>query len=202
MHLLHRHTHPARTHANMYGLARHPQWYERQARVLDRLLYRRVVNDVAAAGLPTGSVVLDVGTGPGRVPRMIAVACPGLSVEAVDLSAEMVAHSTEVTAKLNIAERIRFQVADVAALPFEDDSVDLVVSSISLHHWADPASGLRDVVRVLRPGAQAWIYDFRAALRNPARMTSGLNAEVRLESPAAGAFWFNPIGRLVLRKPS
>jgi ubiquinone/menaquinone biosynthesis C-methylase UbiE len=197
MRLLHRHS-----RADMYGLARHARWYDRQARILDRTLYRRVVADVAAAGLPAGAVVLDVGTGPGRVPRMIATACPELSVEAVDLSAEMVSYATKVTEKLTTAERIRFQVADAAALPFEDGTVDLVVSSISLHHWTDPAAGLRDIVRVLKPGAQAWIYDFRPALRRPERMTADLNAEIRLESPVAGAFWFSPFSRLKLRRPS
>jgi ubiquinone/menaquinone biosynthesis C-methylase UbiE len=182
----------------MYGLARHAAWYDRQTRHLGRFLYRRVVADVVAADLPAGAVVLDVGTGPGRVPRMIAEACPGLSVHGVDLSAAMVEYATQAAGKRSIGDRVTFQVADVAALPFDDGSVDFVVSSISLHHWDDPAAGLRDVVRVLRPGAQAWIYDFRSVLRNPERMTAGLDADVVLESPLTRAFWFNPVGRLVL----
>jgi len=209
MHLLHRHgqnhgqSHGhGRTHtrADMYGLARHPTWYDRQAGHLGWFLYRRVVADVVAADLPAGATVLDVGTGPGRVPRMIAEARPELSVQGVDLSAEMVEYAAQAAAKPATAERITFRVADVAALPFEDGSIDLVISSLSLHHWADPAAGLRDVVRVLRPGGEAWIYDVRAVLRNPERMAAGLDADVRLESPMAGAFWFNPIGRLVLRR--
>lgn len=197
MSLLHRHTHGR---ADMYGLARHAGLYDRHAGFFGRPLYRRVTRDVAAAGLPAGAVVLDVGTGPGRVPLMIAAACPDLTVEGVDLSAEMIARAAARAASAAAPERVRFQVADVAALPFEDGSIDLVVSSISQHHWDDPAAGLRDIARVLRPGAQAWIYDFRPALRHPERKTQGLEAGVRLESPVAGAFWFNPIGRLVLRR--
>jgi ubiquinone/menaquinone biosynthesis C-methylase UbiE len=60
---------------------------------------------------------------------------------------------------------ITFTVADVGRLPFPDGSFDLVVSTISQHHWTDPAGGLQEVNRVLRPGAQAWIYDFRWVLR-------------------------------------
>jgi len=197
MPLLHRHTH---NRANMYGLARHAESYDRHAGIFGGPLYRRVARDVAAAGLPAGAVVLDVGTGPGRVPLMIAAACPDLTVVGVDLSAEMVARATARAA--SATERIRFQVADVVALPLEDGSVDLVVSSISQHHWDDPSAGLRDVVRVLRPGGQAWIYDFRFALRHPERKTLGLDAEIRLESPMAGAYWFNPISRLVIRRRS
>ena len=72
--------HAAHTRANMYGLARHAKHYERWAGLLATPLYRRVVADVAAARLPVGASVLDVGTGPGRVPMMIAERCPQLSV--------------------------------------------------------------------------------------------------------------------------
>jgi hypothetical protein len=52
--------------ANMYGLARHPGHYDRIAGVLARPLYRRVLADVTAAAPAADSVVLDVGTWPGR----------------------------------------------------------------------------------------------------------------------------------------
>jgi ubiquinone/menaquinone biosynthesis C-methylase UbiE len=192
--LQHHHTH---SRATMYGLASHPGHYERWAGVLARPLYRRVVADVAALRLPTGRVVLDVGTGPGRVPLMIAQRCPQLSVTGVDLSPGMIAHATS-NANASGPSHVNFQVADVTALPFADGSVDLVVSSISMHHWDDPAAGLREIVRVLRPAAQAWIYDVRPMVRRSEPMTSGLPAEVHVENPLPGSFWFNPIGRLVL----
>jgi len=194
---LHGHTH---NRANMFGLASHAQAYDRHAGLLAAPLYRGIAADVAAAGLPAGAFVLDVGTGPGRLVRRIVAGCPQVTVQGVDLSVEMIKRATAEAANLSGAERITFQVADVAALPFEDGSVDLVVSSISQHHWDDPAAGLRDIVRVLRPGAQAWIYDFRPALRHAEQMASDLDADARMERPAAGRFWFSPISRLVLRR--
>jgi ubiquinone/menaquinone biosynthesis C-methylase UbiE len=194
---LHDHTH---NRANMYGLARHARHYERWAGLIVRPLYRRVAADVAAAGLPPATTVLDVGTGPGTLPLLIAAQSPDLSVSGVDLSAEMIARATataEGRATPGVSP-ISFQVADVTDLPFEDGSVDLVVSTISMHHWADPAAGLREVVRVLRPGARAWIYDFRLTTRRAARMTSLVGAEVRVENPLTGTWPLNPIGRLVL----
>ena len=88
---LHHHPH---NRANMYGLARHARHYERWAGVFAQPLYRRVVADVAAAALPPGATVLDVGTGPGTLPLLIAVQSPHLSVSGVDLSAEMIARAT------------------------------------------------------------------------------------------------------------
>lgn len=189
----------ARNHANMYGLTRHARGYELVSGVLARPLYRRVVADVTEAALPAGSVVLDVGTGPGRVARLIAAACPKVEVEGVDLSPEMIARAAS-TAKTASTRNLRFQVADVVALPFPDGSVDLIVSTLSLHHWDHPAAGLHEILRVLTPGGQAWIYDLRTALKAPQRITSGLDADVTLESPLIGTTRLNPMSRLVLRR--
>ena len=190
--------HRTRNHANMYGFARHARAYDLVAGVLARPLYRRVVTDVTKVALPAGSVVLDVGTGPGRVARLIAAACPKVEVEGVDLSPEMIARATS-TANTTSARNVHFQVGDVVTLPFADKSVDLVVSSLSLHHWDDPVAGLDEIVRILAPGGQAWIYDFRPALTATQRTTSGLDADVALESPLIGTTRLNPISRLVLR---
>ena len=50
-------------------------------------------------------------------------------------------------------------VGDVAALAFPDRSFDLVVSTLSMHHWADPTAGLAEIGRVLRPGGRALVLD-------------------------------------------
>jgi ubiquinone/menaquinone biosynthesis C-methylase UbiE len=46
------------------------------------------------------------------------------------------------------------------ALPLEDASVDLALSTISFHHWRDQAAGVREVARVLRPGGSFLLADF------------------------------------------
>ncbi len=55
-------------------------------------------------------------------------------------------------------------VGDVAALPFPDGSFDLVVSTFSMHHWSDPAAGLGEIARVLRPAGRALIWDLRPGI--------------------------------------
>jgi ubiquinone/menaquinone biosynthesis C-methylase UbiE len=51
--------------------------------------------------------------------------------------------------------RPSFLVGDVASLAFPDRSFDLVVSTLSMHHWADPTAAVAEIGRVLRPGGGA-----------------------------------------------
>jgi ubiquinone/menaquinone biosynthesis C-methylase UbiE len=54
------------------------------------------------------------------------------------------------------------------ALPFDDDSFDLVLTVAVMHHIADPArvrATLREMVRVMRPGGRVLIWDHNP--RNP-----------------------------------
>jgi SAM-dependent methyltransferase len=169
-------------HAGMFGLAHHADWYDVASGRLARPLYRRIAADVAAAGLPEGALVLDLGTGPGRVPLLIAEECPKLIVESLDLSEEMIRRATRGASGAGIGqERLSYRVGDVAALPYEDGSVVLVVSSLSLHHWADVPAGLAEIRWVLRSGGQAWIYDVRAVLRRVASNAPHRGVDVGLE---------------------
>src|SRR2546423_7076859 len=45
------------------------------------------------------------------------------------------------------------------ALPLQDASVDLALSTISFHHWHDQAAGIREIARVLRPGGYFLLVD-------------------------------------------
>ncbi len=84
----------------------------------------------------------------------------------------------------------RFEQGDVAALPFGDASFDLVVSTLSLHHWDDPTAGLREIGRVLRSGGRALIWDLRAGgvplhprVPDPARHARDAGLEVVSVTP-------------------
>lgn len=191
-------------HATMFGLAHHGKLYERVAGRLAGRLYGRVAADVSAAALPTGARILDVGTGPGLLPLRIAAACPQLRIDAVDLSPQMIDRARHRAAAIAHAETVTFTVADVAELPFPDATFDLIVSTISQHHWTNAGAGLRELNRVLRPDAQAWIYDFRWALHRAqsAARTPSPWPLISRQSPLEGTSRLNPIGRLVLRSAS
>lgn len=122
-------------------------------------LYRRVVKDVAP--VVSKGKVLDAGTGPGRLARLLAHNQPELEVHGIDLSEDMIRLAREHTIAEQLQDRVQFEVANVGELPYPDESFDLIVSTISMHHWNEIEQPLRELYRVLRPGGRLWIYDFR-----------------------------------------
>jgi ubiquinone/menaquinone biosynthesis C-methylase UbiE len=87
----------------------------------------------------------------------------GLDVIGLDLDREMIerARANAERARPGAEGSPSFVVGDVASLPFGDGSFDLVVSTLSMHHWAEPTKGLAEIGRVLRPGGRALVWDFR-----------------------------------------
>jgi SAM-dependent methyltransferase len=56
---------------------------------------------------------------------------------------------------------VRFVQGDAHALPLESDSIDLLVSLNALHHFTSQDAAIREFLRVLRPGAFAYLGDLR-----------------------------------------
>ena len=185
---LHRHHH----HGDGQFAGRRSRIYDVTARLLLRRFYRRLAADIAAAA-PTGAAVLDVGTGPGVLLMELARLRPDLRLTGVDLSPDMVRAAARNVR--GFGDRVSVHVGSVTGLPFGDRSFDLVVSSMSLHHWDDPAAAAPELARVLRPAGRVLIYDFRSApferLRASARDRSVLTgAEPRESSIRTGVLFF------------
>lgn len=70
--------------------------------------------------------VLDLGTGTGKGAVFVAERFREAEVVGVDLSPRMIAEAKRVLPS-PLGGRVRFEVADAAQLPFEDDAFDLVV---------------------------------------------------------------------------
>lgn len=147
-------------------------------------LYTRVADEMVAATLPSGTV-LEVSSGPGRLTVRLARASPGLELTGVDLSPEMVEIAARRVVDAGLAGRVRFEVGDVGALPFPDGAFDRAVSTLSMHHWPDPARGLAEIHRVLKPGGEAHIYDIAHWLWWPAADEHRLT-RLAAESPFGG----------------
>jgi SAM-dependent methyltransferase len=122
------------------------------------------VADNVAADAASGGRVLDVGCGPGHLANRLARE-HGLDVTGLDLDPAMIERARANAERAVTPEhRPTFVVGSVAALPFADASFDLVVSTLSMHHWADATAGQAEIGRVLRPGRRALIWDIRAGV--------------------------------------
>lgn len=153
----HRAGHRLLAHHNDLFVGAGSRRYARWAPRLAGGLYRRVAAETAAE-LAQG-MVLDIGCGPGTVALELALQAPGLSVMGVDISADMIDLAREQAAQSGLGGRVRFEVADGAALPVPDASVDRIVSTLSMHHWERKAAVLAELARVVQPGGQIRIYD-------------------------------------------
>jgi SAM-dependent methyltransferase len=139
--------------------------YDTLSRLLLSPLIKRIAADVASLA-SAGAQVLEVGCGPGHLSIRLA-RHHGLEVTGLDLDPAMITRARANTHRAGNGDQRRpeFLVGDVAALAFSDESFDLVVSTLSMHHWADPTAGLAEIGRVLRPGARALIWDLRPGVR-------------------------------------
>ena len=91
----------------------------------------------AARGLARGRV-LDIGSGPGRIPIALALRHPGWQIVGTDPAADMRAAAAAHAEAAGVASRVRFVDGTAERLPFESGSFDLVISHFALHHVARP----------------------------------------------------------------
>jgi SAM-dependent methyltransferase len=174
-------------------------------RLLLGSLFERIAADVAAVA-PDGARVLEVGCGPGRLSILLARR-HGLDVTGLDLDPAMVerARANAARSAEQHGRKPSFLVGDVASLAFPDRSFDLVVSTLSMHHWADPMAGLAEIGRVLRPGGLALVWDFRAGrvplhghLPDPVEHAHGSPLRVVTATPWRWPWWFRLMQRIEL----
>ena len=174
------------------------------ARRLLRGVYRGLADDIARSA-PADAAVLDVGTGPGVLLAELAGRRPDLRLVGIDLSADMVAAAGRNLA--GFGDRASVRTADVTDLPFADGEFDLVVSSISLHHWDHPEAAVGELARVLRPGGRLVVYDFPFApfdvLEREARNRSLFGGAAAQRTRVRTRAWFFPnYVKLVLTTPA
>ncbi|MGZ6780695.1 MAG: methyltransferase domain-containing protein [Mycobacterium sp.] len=104
-----------------------------------------------------GSRILEVGCGLGDDAAALAGrVAPGGAVVAVDGSEAMVEAARR---RHGDVAGLSFDVADATRLPYDDESFDGCRIDRVLQHIADPAAAIREMVRVLRPGATLVAFD-------------------------------------------
>lgn len=136
-----------------------------------------VVDRFLQLGGGTCARVVDLGTGPGDIPLLLARSSKIPQIVGVDAAATMLALAKISTQRLDLAQRVTFVQADVKALPYPDGAFDGVFSNTILHHIPHPIEFVREAVRVLAPGGVLLIRDlYRPATMAEAERLVALHA--------------------------
>src|SRR6266567_6397237 len=114
------------------------------------------------AHLQPGEQVLDVGCGTGTLAIEVArrIGRAG-RVAGVDPGIQQIARARSKAARRNLP--IDFQIGVIEHLPFSDQTFDVVLSTLMMHHLPDSlkSQGLSEIARVLKPGGRLVIADFK-----------------------------------------
>ncbi|MFE0063215.1 SAM-dependent methyltransferase [Streptomyces sp. NPDC059003] len=124
------------------------------------------LTDLVAArtGIRAEQRLLDVGCGTGGPARHITHTTRA-HVTGISLSAKQVETATVLSHEEGLDNDTEYHVADAVCLPFGDGSFDAAIAIESILHMPDKLQALREIHRVLRPGAQLVIADLTMALQ-------------------------------------
>ncbi len=132
-------------------------------------IHKKIVSKLTEF-LPEG-IIVDLGCGSGNLIVRLAKKFPNSEIIGVDNSSEMLKTAKERAEKKIKSRKIKFKKGSANKLPFNDNSIDFVVSSLSLHHWINPTEALQEIYRVLKKHGYLIIFDFR---RNSRKFFYGL----------------------------
>lgn len=119
--------------------------------------YQKIADEILSdfkAGL-----VLDLGTGPGYLPIEIAKRSPKINVVGIDLCKKLIHIARANAAAAGLSSQLSFEIGNAARLRFQEASFDMVISTGMLHSLKDPVKVFREIHRLLKKDARAWILD-------------------------------------------
>lgn len=106
--------------------------------------------------LTDDATIVDLGCGGGRASCLMSELFPNVRILGVDPSHTMVAKALRHCGQ---HPNVHFIEASAEKLPVPTDSIDALISFASIKHWPDQAAGLKEVLRILKPGGTACILE-------------------------------------------
>ncbi len=177
-----------------------PYWEKH--REIIRQMFAPVTQALVEGGqIGAGHVVLDIATGPGEPALSVAsLVGPKGKVFGIDPIPEMVAAARRAADRLGL-QNIQFDVAFADQLPFPADRFDAVISRFGVMFFPAPVDGVREMLRVLKPGRKLALAVWHFAENNPFHYSLSRVIDRYVESPplapdALDAFRFATPGKL------
>lgn len=104
--------------------------------------------------------VLDMATGTGDLAILLARRIPDVRVKGVDLSEGMLDVAARKVAACGLEDRITLETGDAERLDVATASVDAVTVAFGVRNFENPAAGLRELARTIRPGGRIFVLEF------------------------------------------
>lgn len=120
---------------------------------------RFVADFLAAHGPCRGGAILDVGTGPARIPIALARADGRANVLGIDLARHMLNRARRNVDEAGLSDRIKLELVDAKGVPYPDGQFEAVISNSIVHHIPDPTPALAEMVRLVAPGGSLFVRD-------------------------------------------
>jgi len=133
--------------------------FEKMARLPPfKILRRRIISELKTIG-PTGSLI-DIGCGTGNLLVEIANKYNALDLTGMDISDEILEQANNFIKERNLEKKIELKIGSTEDIPFSDNTFDIAVSSLSLHHWVNPQKAFSEIFRIIKKNGSLLIFDF------------------------------------------
>ena len=138
---------------------------------------------IAAAAIQPGESVLEVGCGTGVLCRWVARQMDNANpVSGVDVNAFFLREAAEIARRDGMADVVSFHEGSAEALPFEDNSMDVVFSSTVIQR-VNADRMLPEMVRVAKPGGRIAVLGHAHDMNRWVNLPLPADLKTRIESP-------------------
>ncbi|OHD69875.1 MAG: hypothetical protein A2W19_09095 [Spirochaetes bacterium RBG_16_49_21] len=133
------------------------RFYDKNSRRYTMQLYREWAERLVQR-IHEGAEVLEIAPGPGYLAIELAK-LKKCRIGGLDISKTFVDIARRNAQEAGV--EIDFRQGNASAMPFENDTFDLIVCTSSFKNFSDPVKSLQEMHRVLKSGGKAWISDLR-----------------------------------------
>ncbi|MBN1148887.1 MAG: class I SAM-dependent methyltransferase [Anaerolineales bacterium] len=150
----------ALAHARVFNDEQQAERYAKGHQGMAEKFGREYADKLAAGGFRRGKII-DIGCGSGATGLVLAWRFVESEIVGIDLSEPLLRMANQRAAAAGLAERVRFEKADVQQIPYEDGAFDVAINANMVHLVEDPVRMLNEIERVLAPGGRLFIADLR-----------------------------------------